>query len=232
MTATIVDSVMENISPHTVNTLALELGGTTSAVQFGLRAGVASLMNELANYPSASPFMQRLYALAHKLRPDNENFAGIHAGLPATELTSMLLGNQQAVIEKAVGRHSGIGAYAGSDLLAAITPLTVGELGQRIYRQELDVPAFARLVRAEAARMRGMLPSGTLRMSGPIPVSLIAPQENTKQHSITKELLLVGGALVLSLAMWPLSGGCNKPKPMQATPVQTDSGISLLVTAK
>jgi OmpA-OmpF porin, OOP family len=230
MPNTIVDTIFGLVSPQVTNTLATRLGGTAVTVQSGLETGIAALLGGIASHADDSGFMGRVFNLANSSNTQNifnslTNLAlGVsasHAGEQGMKLTSLLFGNQQAGVESLVGRQSGLGSAAGSDLMAVAAPLTLGFLGQQIRERALTPSSFAGLISFEASKLQHLLPPSlsSLISSASIPSDVSNAFDSPSESGGKKGIVILIALLVLALIGWLLARGCNKSQP---TPAATE----------
>jgi OOP family OmpA-OmpF porin len=226
----IVGSAMRLVTPELTRSLASRLGGSRTAVQAGVSTSVAVLISGIAHHAGDPGFMMRLFNL---VRESNVNgglsslpdlAAGAHPSLileQGSKLVAMLFGLRKTAIEYVVAHHSGLGAFAGSELMSFATPLTVGVLGQQIHDQGLNVFSFSNLATSESEKIQSMLPArmADLLSGGPIPSEISTAAMPASRPQMMKEVFPILGLFVLALIAWPLSGGCRSQQPAPPAPV-------------
>jgi OmpA-OmpF porin, OOP family len=231
MSNSMVEAIMNLVTPQVTDSLAARLGGSTGAVRSGLGTSVAALLGGIANQAGESGFMGQVFNLVSGSNTQGilgslSNLAsGAGASSHATEqglrLRSLLFGGQQTNVENVVGRQTGLGAAAGGELMSLAGPLTVGFLGQQIRDRGLTPSSFSSLMSSEASKLQSVLPAGlSSLLSGVSIPSLAGTAPAGTGDGGMKKLLIPIGVLVLGLAAWLVTHGCNKPHPTPAAPAQ------------
>jgi OmpA-OmpF porin, OOP family len=229
MANSIVDSIMNLVTPQVANSLAARLGGSATAVQSGLGASVATMLGAMANRAGDSGFMSQLFHLVSGSNTQSilNTLPNLASGTGASsqimeqglKLRSLLFGGQQANIEGLIGRQSGLGTAAGSELMSLAAPLASGFLGQQIRDRGLSASSFASLLSVEGSKIQAMLPAGfgSLFSGASIPAAL-SPATTSAGSGMKWIVILI--VLLLGLLAWLVSRGCNKPKESTITPAE------------
>jgi outer membrane protein OmpA-like peptidoglycan-associated protein len=231
MSNSMVDTIMNMVPAQVTEPLAARLGGSPGAVQSGLGTSVATLLGGIANRAGDSGFMSQVFNLVGGSNtqgilnhlPNLAAGAGAssHAMEQGLRLRSLLFGGQQASLENVIGRQTGLGAAAGSELMSLAAPLTMGFLGQQIRDRGLTPASFASLISAESSKLQGLLPAGLGSFLSGVPTpSLAATVPAGTGGGGMKGLLILIGLLLLGLVAWVVSRGCNKPQSAPAAPAQ------------
>ena len=244
MANSMVESIMNLVTPQLASSLASKLGASPTAVQSGLGTGIAALLGGLASRAGDSGFMSQIFNMV-----SGSNSQNILSSLPnlisgaggpvaeqGSKLTSLLFGGQQSKVEGLIGQQSGLGAGAGSMLMSLAAPLVTGFLGQQIRDKGLSASSFASLLSSEGSKIQGMLPAGLGALLGGGTVAATAGAATSavgssvpKDTVVTREgggggmktLLAILGVLLLALIAWFASRGCNKPQPVATAPAET-----------
>jgi outer membrane protein OmpA-like peptidoglycan-associated protein len=100
-------------------------------------------------------------------------------------------------------------------------PLTVDFLGQQIRDRGLTPSSFSSLMSSEASKLQSVLPASLSSLLSDVSIpSLAGTAPAGTGDGGMKKLLIPIGVLVLGLAAWLVSHGCNKPHPTPAAPAQ------------
>jgi Bacterial protein of unknown function (DUF937) len=227
---TIVDSILNLLTRQVTSSLADRLGASPSAVHTGIGTSVAALLAGIANRTGDSVFVSQVFNLLKGANTQNilntlPNLAsGAAASSPTMkqglDLSSLVLGGQQAHIENFIGRQSGLTVEAGRELMSLAAPLTAGFLGNQIRDAGLNSSSFAVMIRAEASRIQGFLPAGlpNLLSALSIPAALGTAETTARNGGGRKLIYSLIGLLLLALIAWLLSRGCNESEPAPAAP--------------
>jgi OOP family OmpA-OmpF porin len=227
---TIVDSILNLLTRQVTSSLADRLGASPSAVHTGIGTSVAALLAGIANRTGDSVFVSQVFNLLKGANTQNilntlPNLAsGAAASSPTMkqglDLSSLVLGGQQAHIENFIGRQSGLSVEAGRELMSLAAPLTAGFLGNQIRDAGLNSSSFAVMIRAEASRIQGFLPAGlpNLLSALSIPAALGTAETTARNDGGRKLIYALIGLLLLALIAWLLSRGCNESEPAPAAP--------------
>lgn len=251
MADSIFDGIMERVTPQLANTLATRLGVSATAVQSGIGTSVAALLTGIANRAGDSGFIGRIFNLASNSNTQNifnsvPNLAlgasASHATEQGLKLTSLLFGSQHTSVENMIGRQSGLGAAAGSDLMAIAAPLTVGFLGQHIRDMGFAPSSFAGAIGSEVSKLQGILPPSLASLlASPSLSALATPVQEigTASGGGKKGIFILIALLVLALLGWLLARGCNRqqaaPAPAEQaapTPAPAPGPLGEFITRK
>ncbi len=132
---TTVGSVLSLLTRGITNSLAHRFGGTPAAVQTGIGTCANAIVVGAANRSSDTTLMARIFDLARNSTigslPGNLRDIALGTGAPAAEeqsqqLVALIFRNKKSDVEKMIGRFSGLGAFAGSELMSIAAPLTPG----------------------------------------------------------------------------------------------------------
>jgi OOP family OmpA-OmpF porin len=228
---TIVDSIMNLLTPQVVRPLAERLGTSPATIQTGIGSSVAALLVGIANHAGDAGFMSQVFDLLKSTNTQNilstlpSLASGADTSSPAVEqgwkLSSLLLRDQQSHIENLIGLHSGLPADAGRELMSLAAPLTAGFLGRQIRDTGLTYHSFASMIRSEASKIQGFLPGGlALRSAASIPATLVTAEATASKGGGRKLTYAMIGLLLLALIAWLVSRGCNESEPAPTSPVE------------
>jgi OmpA-OmpF porin, OOP family len=233
----IVDSIMNLLTRQVTSSLAERLGASPTAIQTGIGTSVAALLGGIANRAGDSAFVTQVFDLVKSASTQNimnmlPNLAsGAGASSPTMEqglkLSSLVLRDQQSHIENFIGRHSGLTADEGRELMSLAAPLTAGFLGHQIRDIGLTSSSFANMIRSEASRIQGFLPAGlpNLLSAISIPAALGTAEATVAKGGGRKVVYVVIGLLLLALLAWLVWRGCNASEPAPATPAGAVSPV-------
>jgi OOP family OmpA-OmpF porin len=221
----IVSSAIRLMPPEVTSSLASRLGGSKSAVQSGVGLSVATLIRGIANHAGDPGFMMRLFNLARESDMNNvltslpDLASGAGSSLVAEQgakLISMLFGHRQTAIEYVLAHHSGLGAFAGSELMSLAAPLTVRVLAQQIHDQGLNVCSFSNLISSESAKIKNLVPAriDSLLSAGPVPSAITATMTASRPGMVKESV-----SLILAVIGWSLSGGCRSQPAIPSAPI-------------
>jgi hypothetical protein len=153
--ATLEDSVKQQLDPATVDQMARQLGVSDAKVQQAIGVGLPLLLSALAKNSSSSEGAQ---SLANALSRDHDgsvlerkqdavaNYQQIGGGI-----IGHVLGAQQAPVESAITRQTGVDAGA---LLQMLAPIALGVLGQAQRQQRLDPGDLAGALQTNQQQMQ------------------------------------------------------------------------------
>lgn len=203
--------VLSLLPQQMVETLAWKFRVTSDAVRNGIGSSTTALICGIAERAGDSIFMTRLFNLIHEsekgsvLRsfPDSELGVQAHVSTDLGEaFASMVFGNKQTAVENMVGRVSGLGAFAGRELMSLAASLTLVVLQHQIHDRGLKVSSFAKHMESEAAQTQGMLSVAIkhLLAGGFIPSTDVPLSTVLRRSSLVKEGVLLAGMIVLALA--------------------------------
>jgi hypothetical protein len=153
--ATLEDSVKQQLDPATVDRMARQLGVSDAKVQQAIGVGLPLLLSALAKNSRSSEGAQ---SLANALSRDHDgsvlerkqdavaNYQQIGGGI-----IGHVLGAQQAPVESAITRQTGVDAGA---LLQMLAPIALGVLGQAQRQQRLDPGDLAGALQTNQQQMQ------------------------------------------------------------------------------
>jgi hypothetical protein len=153
--ATLEDSVKQQLDPATVNQMATQLGVSDAKVQQAIGIGLPLLLSALAKNSSSDEGAQ---SLSNALARDHDgsvlqhkqdavaNYQQVGGGI-----VGHVLGAQQAPVESAITRQTGVDAGA---LLQMLAPIAMGVLGQAQRQQRLDPGGLAGALQTNQQQMQ------------------------------------------------------------------------------
>ena len=154
-TPTLEDSVKQQLDPATVDQMARQLGVSDAKVQQAIGVGLPLLLAALAKNSSSSDGARSLSdalsrdhdgsVLAHK-QDAVANYQQLGGGI-----VGHVLGSQQAPVESAITRQTGVDAGA---LLQMLAPIAMGVLGQAQRQQRLDPGDLAGALQTNQQQMQ------------------------------------------------------------------------------
>jgi uncharacterized protein DUF937 len=239
MTRSLMDSILEMVTPDMKHALASRLGESLEGVQSGLGAATAATLSGLDRKAADSEFVGQILGLLDGGAGPSivASLPSIAAGAPtdaAAETISsfvrMLIGSQQAEVAGAISQHAGLSATSGPTLLKMSAAVVLAYFVKGHSTGALTVDSLSSMLRAEAPALHSYLPASLLP-GAPAAVSSIpgravfAPPAVAARTSRWLVPLAVGGALLLGwLLIRALSGRGTRRK---STPKHRPQAIPL-----
>jgi hypothetical protein len=153
--ATLEDSVKQQLDPATVDQMARQLGVSDTKVQQAIGIGLPLLLSALAKNSSSDEGAQ---SLSNALARDHDGSVLQHKQDAVADYQQVgggiighVLGAQQAPVEAAITRQTGVDAGA---LLQMLAPIAMGVLGQAQRQQRLDPGDLAGALQTNQQQMQ------------------------------------------------------------------------------
>lgn len=177
MSATLLDSFRNLLTPDTISSVATRFGESESSTSRGLLGGFGAIMLGLLNRTSDAGAMRDIHGLVTQAATDSDGPAegglasllgGGTAGLGAlgSRLLSMVFGGNSAAVSDAVGRTSGIKSSTAATLLSTLAPVVLGLLGRKVRNEGLSADGLTALLTNEADSIRSAAPAGLASLFG------------------------------------------------------------------
>ncbi len=227
MATSILESLMSNIDPQMLGSIASKLGESKDSVRGGLQGGAATMLSALAGKAGDSGFLGQLMGLLNNPALSGGAMSNIGSLLgggstsPLGELgskfVSMLFGSKLGSIADVVGRAAGLGSSSAGSLMGLLGPLLLGTLSQRVRSGGLNASSLGSLLSAEAPGLSQFLPAGIGSLLGGLSVPHAAASAH-HAHEAAKEggtnwlWPALGLALLLGGLLWFFNTGGTAPR--------------------
>jgi OmpA-OmpF porin, OOP family len=169
MADSIMDSVLARVTPEMQQSLAARLAEPPQSVCRGLRAAAAATLDGLASKAEDPAFVADTLNLVSGM--------GVTTADPVNRLLGMVFGSQQSQVVHAIAQEHGLTASSARELLRTAVPLLLTWLAEAQSTGTVDGKAFAGMLRAQAPKLRGYLPSGLLASSDGVARSTVRETE-------------------------------------------------------
>jgi len=154
MADSIMDSVLARVTPEMQQSLAARLAEPPHSVYRGLGTAAAAILDGLASKAEDPAFFTDTLNLV--------SGTGGTTADPVNRLLGMVFGSRQSQVVHAIAQEHGLNASSAMELLRTAVALLLAWLAEAQSRGTVDGKAFASMLRAEAPKLRGYLPSGLL----------------------------------------------------------------------
>jgi len=154
MADSIMDSVLATLTPEMQQSLAARLAESPQSVYRGLGTAAAATLDGLASKAEDPVFVTDTLNLVRGADGTSAD--------PVNRLLAMVFGSQQSQVVRAIAQEHGLSASSAMELLRMAVPPLLARLAEAQSAGTVDRQAFAGMLRAEAPKLRGYLPSGLL----------------------------------------------------------------------
>ena len=227
MTTSIIDTLVQFVSPTLTSKLSATTGEPASNIETGLRTAITTMVGGLAARASDPESVGQIYAMAIDPTNDTSVFdssehlisrVSISADRIASSnfIQSLLFGNRASSIADALATHAGVTSTTAKSLLSIAASLVMAYLGKMIRTEQLDASALASRLMAERESAASLLPAG---------ISKFFPTLGTTQRERVAEepsripsylgsrpgWAWVAPALLAALGVWALVTFLNRP---------------------
>ncbi|HSM01602.1 MAG TPA: DUF937 domain-containing protein [Acidimicrobiia bacterium] len=152
----IVDTVLDKLGPHGLDTIAGKLGLDRADAKRGVTTAVTALTGALAHNASKP---EGARSLDSALERDHDggifdnlgDYLGDFAAGPGKAILGHVFGSKEPTVEKAVADKSGLPLDKVVPLLTMVAPLVLGALGRRKKEENLDASQMATTLAEERA---------------------------------------------------------------------------------
>ncbi|HEX2326204.1 MAG TPA: DUF937 domain-containing protein [Chloroflexota bacterium] len=153
---TIEDDVKQQLDPATVGQMAKQLGVQNDQVQKAVDVGIPLLLSALtrnASSPEGAQSLSNALARDHdgSVLQNKQAVVQNYQQSDGSGILSHVLGDQEAPVETAISRASGVDAGA---LLQMLAPIAMGVLGQAQRQQQLGPQDMAGALQANQQQMQ------------------------------------------------------------------------------
>jgi len=154
--ADIVDTVLDKLGPHGLESIASKLGLDRKQAKRGVSTAVTALTGALAHNASKP---EGARALDSALERDHDggifdnlgSYLGDFAAGPGKAILGHVFGSKEPTVEKAVADKSGLPLDKVVPLLTMVAPLVLGALGKKRKEEHLDASQMATTLAEEQA---------------------------------------------------------------------------------
>ena len=173
MTANLVSSVMQFLTPDVVAKIAQTLGIAPDVAQKVVSAGVPAILANFAGLATDPTGATQLSGTLNQQNPgmlsqiidalggpDQKAIANIGSGL----LSALLGGSNLNALASAVSDVSGVNQNVGKTVLGLLAPIVVGALGQQQRSAGLDSRGLVNLLSSQKDQITAAMPSGLANM--------------------------------------------------------------------
>jgi hypothetical protein len=173
MSANLVSSVMQFLTPDVVAKIAQTLGIAPDVAQKLVSAGVPAILADFAGLAKDPTGATQLSGTLSQQNPgmlsqiidalggpDQMAIANIGSGL----LSALLGGSNLNALASAVSDVSGVNQNVGKTVLGLLAPIVVGALGQQQRSAGLDARGIANLLTSQKNQITAAMPSGLANM--------------------------------------------------------------------
>jgi len=154
MADSIMYSVLARVTPEMQQSLAVRLAEPPQSVYRGLATAAAATLDGLASKAEDPAFVTDTLNLV--------SGTGGTTADPVHRLLAMVFGSQQSQVVHAIAQEHGLNASSAMELLRTAVALLLTWLAEAQSTGTVDGKAFASMLRADAPKLRGYLPSGLL----------------------------------------------------------------------
>jgi len=217
----LISAVTQHFTPDVIHYASSMTGESASSSQQALHAAVPTVLFGLTSLASTGEGQSRLSTMVRESRYSGlaENPLSLFRGGSSTNylmsagqqhLGTLFGGNLSSVVET-VAQSSGVGTSSANKLLALVTPLTLGVLGQRVSAEGLGSARLGELLLSQKASTADAAPSGLSRVLGLGPKAVPAPATGVQRETVLSapsriehfsEALPVGGRRTPSRNRW------------------------------
>ena len=171
MSNSLVSTLSSLLDHHAISSLASRIGTSEESVSRGLPPTFAAILGAIASRSNESGPLRQIFDLISGAPEDSLSMTNINSFVSGNTLTSPLMdmgqrllstlfGNNQSAVGETIGRASGLGSGAATQLMAVAAPLVAGFLGKRVRDEGLGLSGFSNLLQRESADINSYLPSG------------------------------------------------------------------------
>ncbi len=178
MSKSILESLMSNIDPQMLGSIASKMGESKDSVRSGLQGGAATMLSALAGKATDTGFMGQLMGLLGNQALGGNVFSSVGSLLgggtsPLAELSTkflgMLFGSNLSSIGGLVAKAAGLGSNSAGSLMSLVAPLLLGTLGQKVKEGGLNAGSLASMLSSEGPSLSKFLPAGVGSLLGGLP---------------------------------------------------------------
>jgi outer membrane protein OmpA-like peptidoglycan-associated protein len=217
MADSIMDSVLARVTPEMQQSLAARLAEPPQSVCRGLGAAAAATLDGLASKAEDPAFVADTLNLV--------SGTGGTTADPVNRLLEMVFGSRQSQVVHAIAQEHGLNASSARELLRTAVALLLAWLAEAQSTGTIDGKAFASMLRAEAPKPRGYLPSGLPGSAAGVARSCVRETERESASDGAEPVVpprwLVPAAIVAALVLAGLAIRALTIPKEPAAPVAT-----------
>lgn len=233
MANSMLESILDLVSPEMKQSIASRLGESPQAVQSGLGTATAATLGALASKAGDSSFLSQIMNLISGTSGQNilGNLSSLASNGPSGSLAEvvnrflpMVFGTQQSQVANLISERSGLSSASVGGLLRTVVPLILGYFGRMAGTGGLNVGSLASMLRAESPGLDRFLPTGLFRSAAGTVTSTasraVADVRDTAGSSVARWLVPLGvlGALLVA---WLVYRSLNTQTASNVKPVAT-----------
>lgn len=169
MAASMMESILEYVTPEIKQALATRLGASQQTVTTGMGTATAALLGGLASKAGDSNFLSQILSMVSS--GGGANILGSLGSLAAggtsggigdlvSKFLPMVFGGQQSTVTNVIAQKAGVNAASAGSLLSMAVPLVLGYLGKLQSSGSLNLASLGSMLKAEAPNLGSYLPSG------------------------------------------------------------------------
>ena len=217
MADSIMDSVLARVTPEMQQSLAARLAEPPQSVCRGLGTAAAAILDGLASKAEDPAFVTDTLNLV--------SGTGGTTADPVNRLLGMVFGSRQSQVVHAIAQEHGLNASSAMELLRTAVALLLTWLAEAQSTGTVDGKAFASMLRAEAPKLRGYLPSGLLGSAAGVARSTVRETERESASDGAEPVVpprwLVPAAIAAALVLAGLAIRALTIPKAPAAPVAT-----------
>jgi outer membrane protein OmpA-like peptidoglycan-associated protein len=170
MATSIIDTLVQFVSPALTTKLSATTGDPPSNIEKGLRTAITAMVGGLSARASDPDAVSQIYGMAIEPTNDISVFdssehlitrvtTGTDRTAASNFIQSLLFGNRELSLVDTLATHAGVTATTAKSLLSIATSLVMAYLGKMIRTEKLDASALASRLMAEREAAASRLPS-------------------------------------------------------------------------
>jgi outer membrane protein OmpA-like peptidoglycan-associated protein len=175
MASSMLESILDMVTPEMQQALATRLGESTTSVQNGLSSATATLLGGIAHNAGDANFIDQMMQLAS--RANSQNLFGGLASIASgglsgttgdlvTRFLSVVFGTQQGQVGSQIAQQSGLGIASAAGLLKMAAPLVLAYLGKLHSAGRLSASTFGNSQRMDTTSRNVRLVESRASASG------------------------------------------------------------------
>src|SRR5215813_4414530 len=174
MAINLVSLITQFLTPDMIARIASALGVDRSNTQTAIGAAVPGLLAGLCGVATQPGGAQKLVEAVRQQTGALGSFANMIGASGQSSLiekgsqilSSLVGGQDQTALAGAVGKYAGLGQNASGSLLAMLTPVVMGTIGQQQGTRSLDAGGIATLLSSQKDNIAAALPAGFAKLLG------------------------------------------------------------------
>src|SRR5262249_25979228 len=174
MAINLVSLIMQFLTPDMIGRIASALGLDRNNTQTAVGAAIPGLLAGLCGVSTQPGGAQKLGEAARQQTGALGSFANMIGASGQSSLiekgsqilSSLVGGQDQTALAGAVGKYAGLGQNASGSLLAMLTPVVMGTIGQHQGTRSLDAAGIRPLLSSHTYHIAAALPAGFAKLLG------------------------------------------------------------------